>query len=42
VLASTMNGFIIGGIAYLFDAQAHQPPSVVSFAKQLTAFQWLI
>jgi hypothetical protein len=41
-LALTMNGFIIGGVAYLFDAQVHQQLSVMSFAKQLAAFQWLI
>jgi hypothetical protein len=41
-LALTMNGLIIGGVAYLFDVQVHQHLSVMSFAKQLAAFQWLI
>jgi hypothetical protein len=41
-IALTMNGFIIGGVAYLFDAQTQQHLSVISLAKQHTAFQWLI
>jgi hypothetical protein len=41
-IALTMNGFIIGGVACLFDAQTQQHLSVISFAKQLAAFQWLI
>jgi hypothetical protein len=41
-IALMMNGFIIGGIAYLFDAQTQQHPSVISLAKQRAAFQWLI
>ena len=41
-IALTMNGFIIGGVAYLFDVQSQQHLSVISFAKQLPAFQWLI
>jgi hypothetical protein len=41
-IALMMNGFIIGGVAYLFDAQTQQNLSVISFAKQLAAFQWLI
>jgi hypothetical protein len=41
-LALMMNGFIIGGVAYLFDAQNQQHSSVISFAKQLATFQWLI
>ncbi|MEO7205255.1 MAG: hypothetical protein ABI356_10650 [Steroidobacteraceae bacterium] len=41
-IALTMNGFIIGGVAYLFDMQTQQHLSVVSSAKQLAAFQWLI
>jgi hypothetical protein len=39
-IALMMNGFIIGGVASLFDAQQHL--SVISFAKQLAPFQWLI
>ena len=41
-IALTMNGFIIGGVAYLFDIQTQQHLSVISLAKQLAAFQWLI
>jgi hypothetical protein len=41
-IALMMNGFIIGGVAYLFDAQTQQQLSVISFAKQHAAFQWLI
>lgn len=41
-IALMMNGFIIGGVAYLFDMQMQQHLSVISFAKQLAAFQWLI
>jgi hypothetical protein len=41
-IALMMNGFIIGGVAYLFDAQTQGHSSVISFAKQLAAFQWLI
>lgn len=41
-IALTMNGFILGGVAYLFDAQTQQHSPVISFAKQLAAFQWLI
>jgi uncharacterized membrane protein SpoIIM required for sporulation len=41
-LALTMNGLIVGVVAYLFDAQTQQNLSVFSFAKQLAAFQWLI
>jgi hypothetical protein len=41
-VALMMNGFIMGGVAYLFDVQTHQNLSVISFAKQLAAFQWLI
>jgi hypothetical protein len=41
-IALMMNGFILGGVAYLFDLQTHQNLSVISLAKQLAAFQWLI
>ena len=41
-IAIMMNGFIFGGVAYLFDAQTQQHLSVISVAKQLAAFQWLI
>ena len=41
-IALMMNSVIIGGIAYLFDAQTEQHLSVFTFAKQMAAFQWLI
>jgi hypothetical protein len=41
-IALMMNSVIIGGVAYLFDAQTQQHVSVMSFAKRLAAFQWLI
>jgi hypothetical protein len=41
-VALTMNGLIIGGVAYLFDAQTQAHLTVLSFAKQLAQFQWLI
>lgn len=41
-IALTMNALLIGGVAYLFDAQVHQNLSIISFAKQLAVFQWLV
>ncbi len=41
-IALMMNGFILGGVAYLFDVQTQAHLSVISLAKQLAAFQWLI
>ncbi|HEX3951895.1 MAG TPA: hypothetical protein VHW95_18750 [Steroidobacteraceae bacterium] len=41
-IALIMNSMIIGGVAYLFDAQTQQHLTVISFAKQLARFQWLI
>jgi hypothetical protein len=41
-IALTMNVLLMGGIAYVFDAQVHQNFSIVSFAKQLSVFQWLV
>jgi hypothetical protein len=41
-IALMMNGLILGGVAYLFDVQTQQHVAVISFAKQLAAFQWLI
>jgi hypothetical protein len=40
-IALMMNSLIIGGVAYLFDAQSQQHLSVF-FAKQMAAFQWVI
>jgi hypothetical protein len=41
-IALMMNGFIMGGVAYLFDIQSQQHLSVISFAKQLATLPWLI
>jgi hypothetical protein len=41
-VALMMNGFLFGGVAYLFDAQTPQHLSVFTFAKQMAAFQWVI
>ncbi len=41
-IALMVNCFIIGGVAYLFDAQTQQQLSVISIAERLAAFQWLI
>jgi hypothetical protein len=41
-IALMMNSLIMGGVAYLFDAQTHQIVSAPSFAKQMAAFKWVI
>jgi hypothetical protein len=41
-IALIMNSFILGGVAYLFDAQTQQHSSLISLAKQIATFQWLI
>jgi hypothetical protein len=41
-IALMMNGVVIGGVAYLFDAQTQLHLSVFTFAKQMAAFQWVI
>jgi hypothetical protein len=41
-IALMMNGFIIGGVAYLFDAQTHQHSSPISLAERMATFRWLI
>jgi hypothetical protein len=41
-IALMMNSFIIGGVAYLFDAQTQHHLSVFTFAQQMAAFQWVI
>ena len=41
-IALMMNGFILGGVAYLFEAQTQQHLPVLSFAHRLAAIQWLI
>jgi hypothetical protein len=41
-IALMMNSFIFGGVAYLFDAQTQQHSALISLAKQIAKFQWLI
>lgn len=41
-IALMMNGFIIGGVAYLFDAQTQAHFSMISFAKRVAVFEWVI
>jgi hypothetical protein len=41
-IALMVNGFVIGGVAYLFDLQTQQHLSAIAFAKQLVGSQWLI
>jgi flagellar biosynthesis protein FliQ len=41
-IALMMNGLIIGAVACLFDAQTQPHLTVLSFAKQLAQFQWVI
>jgi hypothetical protein len=41
-IALMMNSFIIGGVAYLFDAQTHQHSSLISLAERMATFRWLI
>jgi hypothetical protein len=41
-IALMLNSVIIGGVAYVFEAQTEQNLSVFTFAKQMAAFQWVI
>jgi hypothetical protein len=41
-IALMMNSLIIGGVAFLFDAQTQPHPAVLTFAKQMAAFKWVI
>jgi hypothetical protein len=41
-IALMMNAFIVGGVAYLFEAQAQEHPSVLSMAKHIAKVQKLI
>ena len=41
-IALMMNSFIIGGVAYLFDAQTQQHSSLLSLATEIATFQRLI
>ena len=40
--ALLMNGLILSAVGYLFQVQAQPHLSVLSFARQLAAHQWLI
>jgi hypothetical protein len=39
--ALLMNGLVMGAVGYLFELQSHPHMSVVSFARQVVAHQWL-
>jgi hypothetical protein len=41
-IALAMNGFVLGGVAYLFDAQSRPHASLISLAKQIASCRWLI
>jgi len=41
-MALAMNSLIMGTLGYLFEVQSHPHLSVISFARQLAAYQWLI
>lgn len=41
-IALSVNALLMAGVAYLFDVQIHENFSIVSFAKQLAVFQWLV
>jgi hypothetical protein len=40
--ALLMNSLIMGAVGYLFELQSHPHMSVISFARQVAAHQWLI
>jgi hypothetical protein len=40
--ALLMNSLIMGAVGYLFEFQSHPHMSVISFARQVAAHQWLI
>jgi len=40
--ALVMNSVIMGAVGYLFEIQSHPHMSVISFARQIVAHQWLI
>jgi hypothetical protein len=42
-LAATLllNGLVMGAVGYLFELQSHPHMSVISFARQVVAHQWL-
>ena len=40
--ALVMNSLIMAAVGYLFEIQSHPHMSVISFARQVAAHQWLI
>jgi hypothetical protein len=42
-LAATLlfNGLVMSAVGYLFELQSHPHMSVISFARQVVAHQWL-
>ena len=40
--ALLVNGLVMGAVGYLFEIQSHPHMSVISFARQIVAHQWLI
>jgi hypothetical protein len=40
--ALIVNGLVMGAVGYLFEIQSHPHMSVISFARQIVAHQWLI
>jgi hypothetical protein len=41
-IALSMNALIMGAVGYLFEIQSHPHMSVITFARQLAALQWLV
>jgi hypothetical protein len=41
-MALAVNSLIMGAVGYLFEIQSHPHMSVISFARQIVAHQWLI
>jgi hypothetical protein len=41
-MALMVNSLIIGAVGYLFELQSHPHLSLLSFARQVVAYQWLI
>jgi hypothetical protein len=41
-MALTVNSLIIGAVGYLFELQSHPHLSLLSFARQVAMYQWLI
>ncbi len=42
IAALALNGLIMGAVGYLFEMQSHPHLSVITFARQLAAHQWII